>query len=42
VTASYLLGTTYLIVVILGYRAVKDRRRRPIPAWARSAGRSAR
>jgi undecaprenyl-diphosphatase len=25
VTASYLLGTTYLIAVILGYRAVKER-----------------
>jgi undecaprenyl-diphosphatase len=28
VTASYLLGTTYLIVVVAGYRAVKARERR--------------
>jgi undecaprenyl-diphosphatase len=29
VSASYLLGTTYLIAVIAGYRAVTDAQRRP-------------
>jgi membrane-associated phospholipid phosphatase len=32
VTASYLLGTSYLIVVILAYRAMKDRGRPPLDA----------
>ena len=36
VTASYLLGTTYLIVVVAAYRAVKDPER-PVPIVLRPA-----
>jgi undecaprenyl-diphosphatase len=40
VSASYLLGTTYLIVVVGGYRAVKRRERRD-PVLAAATARSA-
>jgi undecaprenyl-diphosphatase len=40
VSASYLLGTSYLVVVVGGYQAVKRRERRD-PVLAAAAGRSA-